>query len=138
MFACWAIVLHDCAAPGPGRALATLRALHWRPYQTEKKEDTQWDKMAPFLLIKKLPARQTRTCVQCSEKPVVQNSEERSQGVSIILHRTNLRRGHLWNAPTGERPGHRRQSELSRQLNAGTTAQFFTLIPSSDSALGFG
>lgn len=34
MFACWAIVLHDCAAPGPGRALATLRALHWRPYQT--------------------------------------------------------------------------------------------------------
>lgn len=52
IFACWAIVLHDCAAPGPGRALATLRALHWRPYQTEKKEDTQWDKMAPFLPIK--------------------------------------------------------------------------------------
>lgn len=50
MFACWAIIFHGCAVPGPGRSLKTLKALHWCHYQTERKDGdsvTKWSLPPP-------------------------------------------------------------------------------------------
>lgn len=52
IFACWAIISHGCAVLGPGRALKTRKALHWRHHRTEKKERRGGNKMAPFFSAK--------------------------------------------------------------------------------------